>query len=1111
MALSLQKQFAQLLKLRETYHPNPEKNIEKLQKAFEIGKAAHTHQKRSTGEPYFSHPIEVAKILIDYYADDDTLIAALLHDSIEDSDQVTAESLEKDFNPRVKDIVEGVTMIPKLVLNTDGPIKSKAQKDLETIRKLLRYGKSEPRALMVKLADRCHNMLTLHGMTKPKKQIQKASETLRIYVPIAQRMGLGKMSQILEREAERYCYPEAFNQASLVYEKTQESRQSIYWRIVNAFNTHSQSNSGNLIRWDYGPNSWTKFRKKLALNGEILLDDTLNLILIGEDEAECYEYVKLVHQNSTITFPEKDYIAQPKSNGYQAYHTALLTPDDHLVRIKIMTGEMLRVNNAGWGYLNFKKNKDVPVTFLESLESVDHDAEDRTHDFWQQAEREILPEKTIIYINQQKVLVPPDCTVLDAVFWLEPALGLKTAEISIKQSAIPFETQIKPEMHLSVENTHNFAARWEWLDFLRTSLARSEVKKSLKEQNQNDKIKYGQDLLQREWDIYHAGEVNEFNHRQWKRIKERLGFSEMNELLSAIALGVVSAYQVYEAQRPETASWNPFKQSFWSRFNQSEDDKTHTQFEITGKYSTHQQPISQLHSIKSQNQVVFRSSRLEEKPETNKFRLVVQTEAPKKVNMHNFLEALGGVPYIESVRVLMSRRQEQQIWGASALLICLWFLLSPLLSWIHTAPWFQNESVQSLVLVAIFIPLMGFNYFFSNLLKHYSSRMRNSRQLIGLSIIINIFAIGIFSNLIFAFQLAPKNWLIPLIFFVISLLIVVYNFISFNTLEQNNEIQKIDDWNQHIKDKIIGYSCRLLAVVLFGVMGIAAKYFIPDKPAFVVTGISLSLAFIVLIPFIFLKISKGSINLSNFKNTSILKVLFCYMIFYIFYFISLKLNSASNVAFYLNLAPVLGLIFGIIFWRHRVSYLSNKNDILKIIIAFFIGTLGATLLLINQTALSSSNGLAIFAALGLLISDVALTITIIDYAKRKEALHGSNYIIVLTSGLALAFLPFTVYGLLEYQFTFSEYSAAFFVGAGGHTLAVWLAYLAYQRTDGFINYLMFNLTPLVALVVEASFFNFKITGNILLGGALIIISTILAEIINSRSEKRLLKSKKPSV
>ena len=323
----------ELIRLVKVY--NPKTNYKLINKAFEYSRSMHTGQSRRSGEPYFSHPVAVAAILTEQRLDDASIVTALLHDTLEDTKSTFSE-VEKSFGSEVAGLVDGVTKLTNLQLN------STETKQAENFRKLFMAMSKDLRVILVKLADRLHNMRTIKHMT-PEKQIKKSIETMDIFAPLAGRIGMHWMREELEDLAFRVLNPDARNSIIRRFITLQKETGSVVPKITKDIKTElskSELNSDVYGRAKKPYSIWRKMEEKKQ--GFSQLSDIYGFRIITDKEDDCYKALGIIHQRWTaVPGRFKDYISQPKSNGYHSIHTTVSGRDGTQVEVQIRTREML--------------------------------------------------------------------------------------------------------------------------------------------------------------------------------------------------------------------------------------------------------------------------------------------------------------------------------------------------------------------------------------------------------------------------------------------------------------------------------------------------------------------------------------------------------------------------------------------------------------------------------------------------------------------------------------------------------------------------------------------------------------------------------------------------
>jgi drug/metabolite transporter (DMT)-like permease len=314
--------------------------------------------------------------------------------------------------------------------------------------------------------------------------------------------------------------------------------------------------------------------------------------------------------------------------------------------------------------------------------------------------------------------------------------------------------------------------------------------------------------------------------------------------------------------------------------------------------------------------------------------------------------------------------------------------------------------------------------------------------------------------------------------------------------------------------KLIGYLLRFTAVVIWGIDPIIAKYALARFDGYFICALSLSISALSFIPVILWKFFKKKEQTSDNKINSYHPLFFIIILFggltSFFHFISLNYTIAINTVLFLTFAPVVGLFITLIFLRSQVSYLQRISDQIKIVLVFFIGCFGASLLLTNNSKdniLQAKHKLfGDFIAFLAMISDVIATLALIKYRKLPQAFSGSDFMIRRQFILSIISLPIISQSLLSLDFTDKEIGAFFFIGLGTHTAAYYLSYEAYKRLDGLVNYLFFNITPVVTITLESVLFDLPLSRNLILGTIFTISSSIMAEVVSSQAQKNTTKS-----
>jgi len=432
-----------LLMLVRLYNPNADEDL--LIRAFEYGRAAHEGQFRKSGEPYFTHPSEVAILLAEQKLDDATLITALLHDTIEDTG-ATFDEVSELFSPEIAGLVDGVTKLTNLELS------SPHSQQAENFRKLVMAVSRDPRVLLVKLADRLHNMRTIRAM-KAEKQLQKARETMEIYAPLAGRMGMQSMREELEDLAFRVINPEARSSIMRRYISMRTETGNLIPEITQDIRTVLDEIDvlADVIGREKKPYSiWRKMEEKNE--GFSRLSDIYGFRIIVNSVNDCYRALGAVHQKwNAVPGRFKDYISQPKSNGYRSIHTTVSGRSAKRVEVQIRTREMHDVAESGvaahWSYRDGSQVQNPftvdPFRWLKSLTEGLSESE-HPDEFMDLMKLEMFQDQVFCFTPKGEVVkLPRGATPLDFAYAIHTRIGDSCVGAKVDHKRVPLWTRLR--------------------------------------------------------------------------------------------------------------------------------------------------------------------------------------------------------------------------------------------------------------------------------------------------------------------------------------------------------------------------------------------------------------------------------------------------------------------------------------------------------------------------------------------------------------------------------------------------------------------------------------------------------------------------------------------
>ena len=527
---------------------NPRCNSELIRRAYAYGAAMHEGQMRKSGEPYFTHPVAVAAILTEQQLDDATIITALLHDTIEDTKSTYAE-VAKLFGEEVAELVDGVTKLTNLQLsNTES-------QQAENFRKLFLAMSKDLRVILVKLADRLHNMRTIKSMN-PEKQAKKARETMEIYAPLAGRMGMQWMREELEDLSFRVLNPEARNSIIRRFLTLQRESGDVVHQITA--DIHAELDKVQIDADVYGrakkPYSiWRKMQEKdLAFSR---LSDIYGFRVICASVADCYRILGVIHQRwRAVPGRFKDYLSQPKSNGYRSIHTTVSGRDGKRVEVQIRTREMHEVNEAGvaahWSYREGVRATNPfavdPAKWIaamtERLDEGDHD------EFLENVKLEMYSDQVFCFTPKGDVVqLPRGATPLDYAYSIHTRIGNSCVSAKVDGIRVPLWTRLKNGQSVEIITAEGQRPQASWIDIVTTGRAKAAIRKSLREEDRGRFVRLGQELARAAFE--HVGK--KATDKALRTAAKMLGMPDEAELLAALGSAELTARKVVETLYPE--------------------------------------------------------------------------------------------------------------------------------------------------------------------------------------------------------------------------------------------------------------------------------------------------------------------------------------------------------------------------------------------------------------------------------------------------------------------------------------------------------------------------------------------------------------------------------
>ena len=527
---------------------NPAIDVERLGRAFAFGRDAHDGQMRASGEPYFTHPIAVANILIDMRLDEDTVITALLHDTVEDCD-VTLSTLDQQFGGDVPQLVDGVTKLSRIAIQS-----SPSSAQAENFRKLLLAMSEDVRVLLVKLADRTHNMRTLSFIKKPDKQQRIARETMDIFAPLAERIGLTRIQQELEDNAFAVLNGEMrqsiINRLDFL---TSEAEITIPTIAVELQDTLSRiglecSVSG---RMKSAYSIWRKMQNKAVTMDQ--LADIMAFRVLVPGTADCYAALGQLHQNyPTVMGRFKDYISTPKRNGYQSLHTGVLGPQNHRIEVQIRTPEMHEVAEHGvaahWIYKETRsRSNSISVKWIQELVGI-LDEEAGADEFLEHTKLDLYRDQVFCFTPRGDLIsLPRGATAVDFAYAVHTKIGETCNGVRINGKARQLATELENGDQIEILTAEDAKPKAEWEGFVQTARAKSAIRRFQRAQRVTEFSRIGKTLIEKTFREY----GKPFRSRTLERSLAAFGLTRVDEVFALVGEDRLSPLRVLEKMHPD--------------------------------------------------------------------------------------------------------------------------------------------------------------------------------------------------------------------------------------------------------------------------------------------------------------------------------------------------------------------------------------------------------------------------------------------------------------------------------------------------------------------------------------------------------------------------------
>src|SRR5690349_22965211 len=541
----MMRQF-ELVELVKSYDPNADEGL--LNRAYVYSMKAHGSQLRASGDPYFSHPIQVAGLLAQMKLDSASIVTGLLHDTIEDT-VATLDDIERQFGPEVGRLVDGVTKLSRIELQSD------QTKQAENFRKLVLAMSEDIRVLLVKLADRLHNMRTLHHIPSEDKRRRIARETMDIYAPLAERIGMYEMMTEMQTLAFRELEPDAF--ASITRRLTQltESGGDLVNRIGLGLQLYLADNGLNAEVTGRQKHPFSIWKKMAERNISFeQLSDVMDFRIIVADVTECYRALGLIHRRwPMVPGRFKDYISTPKRNGYRSLHTSVIHDSKMRIEIQIRSREMHEQAERGlaahWAYKEGKPKSDITVPWVDDLvEILDH--AETPEELLEHTRMAMYQDRIFAFTPKGELIqLPKGATPVDFAYAVHTDLGDRTVGAKVNGRVVPLRTMLENGDQVEILASEAQHPQPSWLRFVATGKARAGVRRFVRHKERDETIELGRKI----YDEIVARLPAELDKDALKRALKKLKIENDDELMIAIARKRVSDEALMEALMPGSA------------------------------------------------------------------------------------------------------------------------------------------------------------------------------------------------------------------------------------------------------------------------------------------------------------------------------------------------------------------------------------------------------------------------------------------------------------------------------------------------------------------------------------------------------------------------------
>jgi len=532
----------------------PEADVEIVNQAYVYSAKVHEGQVRLSGEPYLSHPLEVASILADMHLDTTSIACGLLHDVVEDT-HTTLEDIQERFGEEAAKIIAGVTKISKLSLDTA------RARQAENLRKMILAMADDIRVILIKLADRLHNIRTLHFHQSEAKKREIAQETMDIYAPIASRLGIFWMKRELEEISFYYIQPEEYERVKNLVSKDQTQREHYVETVKKVIGEKMME--ANLPSRVYGRYKQFYSIYHKMLTQDLSFEEVYDIIafrIILDTIPQCYEALGIIHAHwRPIPTKFKDYIGFPKPNGYKSLHTTVIGPFGERMEVQIRTEEMDKLANSGiaahWSYKEGKVADKESISNFEWIQNLVENHQDNYGDpdeFLENVRIDLFPAEVYIFTPQGEVKnLPRGSTPVDFAYMIHTEVGHQCTGAKINGRLVPLQYELKTGDIVEIVTTKGHQPSKDWLNFVKTGKARSRIRQWIKRQEKDRSISLGREMCEKAFRKHRLNFHQKLNSPELHAVATEFNFKNVDDLIANVGYGKITPLQIIRRLSPD--------------------------------------------------------------------------------------------------------------------------------------------------------------------------------------------------------------------------------------------------------------------------------------------------------------------------------------------------------------------------------------------------------------------------------------------------------------------------------------------------------------------------------------------------------------------------------